>query len=57
MAAVVSEKTPEMRAWEAITPAMVARRTSGRVAHSGARRKNGFVWVSGWERTRAPWPR
>ena len=57
MAWRVSENTPEITACEAITVAAVASATSGMVAQSGARWKNGFSTASGLLSKCAPWPK
>ena len=54
---MVSEYAPEIRAWEAMTVASVARTVSGRTNQSGAMLKNGFSTASGSERISAPWPK
>jgi len=38
MACTVNENAPEIRAWDAMTDAMVASTASGVMAHSGASR-------------------
>jgi len=53
----VREKAPEMTACEAMTEAAVARRTSGRRPHFGARPKRGFAAAAGFVRRSAPWPK
>jgi hypothetical protein len=57
MACLVTEKAAEISACDAITVAAVARNTSGRRAHSGAIRKNGFLTASGSLSSIAPWPK
>ena len=53
----VTEKAPEITAWEAMTVANVARTTIGIRLHSGNSRKNGLSIVSGSRTISAPWPR
>jgi hypothetical protein len=54
----VSEKAPEMSAWEAITVATLESPTSASVAApAGTMEKNGFSAVDGSRRMRAPWPK
>ena len=52
-----TENAPEMTAWDAMTVATVASRTSGSVAQVGARRKNGLDTAAGSPRIIAPCPR
>ncbi len=53
----VTEKAPEITAWEAMTVADVASTTIGTSAHSGTRRKNGLSIAFGSDSSNAPCPR
>lgn len=54
---MVSEKAPEIRAWEAMTVAAVASATSGSWNQSGAMLKNGLSISVGSLMSMAPWPK
>ncbi|CFN73824.1 Uncharacterised protein [Bordetella pertussis] len=53
----VTEKAPEITAWDATTVATVASPTSAASPHSGAIRKNGLRIAAGSRSSNAPWPK